>query len=69
MGVRICQDGKGYHFGQEYVSLIIGISDRDGVVDLPYKPFQAPDAHVADYSKPVEVVQIIWDSMGFRSIL
>ena len=29
-------------------------TDRDCVVDLPYKPFQAPGAHVADYSKPVK---------------
>ncbi len=29
-------------------SLLFPYADRDGLVDLPYKPFQAPGAHVAD---------------------
>ncbi len=29
-------------------------SDRDWLVDWLCKPFQAPGAHVADYSKPVK---------------
>ncbi len=30
------------------------LSDRDELVDWLYKPFQAPGAHVADFSKPVK---------------
>ncbi len=30
------------------------LTDRDELVDWLYKPFQAPGAHVADYSKPVK---------------
>ena len=29
------------------------VTERDGLVDWLCKPFQAPCAHVADYSKPV----------------
>ncbi len=39
-----------------YINLFVqhGLSGRDGLVDWLCKPFQAPGAHVADYSKPVK---------------